>query len=68
VQIPVLNLKAPKALNNVSEGILDPRDTYADTAEWEAKARELAAKYIANFEQYCDNCEAKALKVAGPQL
>ncbi len=68
VQIPILNLKAPKALNNVSEGILDPRDTYADTAEWEAKARELAAKYIANFEQYCDNCEAKALKVAGPQL
>ena len=27
IQIPVLNLKAPKALNNVSEGILDPRET-----------------------------------------
>jgi phosphoenolpyruvate carboxykinase (ATP) len=37
-------------------------------AEWETKARELGAKYIANFEQYCDNCEAVALKVAGPQL
>ena len=30
VHIPVLNLYAPKALKNVSEGILDPRDTYAD--------------------------------------
>jgi len=68
VHIPVLNLFAPRALNNVSEGILDPRDTYADKAEWERKARELGAKYIENFEQYCDNCEAIGLKVAGPQL
>lgn len=68
VHIPILNLTAPKALENVSEGILDPRDTYADVAEWETKARELGAKYIENFEQYCDNSEAIALKVAGPQL
>jgi phosphoenolpyruvate carboxykinase (ATP) len=68
VHIPVLNLVAPKALNNVSEGILDPRDTYPTAAEWEVKARQLAEKYIENFEQYCDNEAAVALKVAGPQL
>jgi len=67
-KIPVLNLVVPKALNNVSEGILDPRDTYPTEADWTAKAKKLAAKYIENFEQYCDNDAAIALKVAGPQL
>lgn len=68
VKVPVLNLVAPKALNGVDAGILDPRDTYADAAEWEAKAKSLAAKYIKNFEQYCDNEAAIAMKAAGPQL
>ena len=66
--VPVMNLEFPTALPSVSEGILDPRDTYADAAEWEAKAKELAAKYIKNFEQYTDNDEAKALIASGPQI
>ena len=66
--IPVLNLTVPVALNNVSEGILDPRDTYPTEAEWTEKAKILAAKYIKNFEQYCDNDAAKALIPSGPQL
>ncbi|MDR2499303.1 MAG: phosphoenolpyruvate carboxykinase (ATP) [Tannerellaceae bacterium] len=68
VHIPILNLYAPKKLNNVSEGILDPRDTYSKVSEWEEKAKSLAAKYIKNFEQYCDNDAAKALIASGPQL
>ena len=68
VNIPILNLVAPKALNGVDDGILDPRDTYASEATWSAKAKQLAAKYIANFEQYCVNEFAIALKAAGPQL
>jgi len=66
--IPVLNLTVPVALKNVSEGILDPRDTYPTEADWTTKAKLLAAKYIANFEQYCDNEAAIAMKAAGPQL
>lgn len=68
VTMPILNLTTPKALKNVSEGILDPRDTYANKAEWEEKAKSLGAKYIKNFEQYCDNDAAKALIKAGPQI
>ena len=68
VHIPILNLTAPKALNNVSEGILDPRQTYKDVKEWEEKAKSLGAKYIKNFEQYCDTEAGKALIPAGPQL
>ncbi|MCK9304965.1 MAG: phosphoenolpyruvate carboxykinase (ATP), partial [Bacteroidales bacterium] len=66
--IPVLNLTIPLKLKNVSEGILDPRDTYSDKEEWLNKAKTLAAKYIKNFEQYCDNEAAKALIPSGPQL
>ncbi|MEG1936252.1 MAG: phosphoenolpyruvate carboxykinase (ATP) [Rikenellaceae bacterium] len=68
MQIPIMNLTVPKALNNVSKGLLDPRDTYAKTSEWEEKAKKLAAMYIKNFEQYCDNDAAKALIASGPQL
>ncbi|MCU7614230.1 phosphoenolpyruvate carboxykinase (ATP) [Chryseobacterium sp. GMJ5] len=66
--IPVMNLEIPASLPNVSEGILDPRDTYNDVSEWEEKAKDLAAKYIKNFEQYCDSDEAKKLVASGPQL
>ncbi|MDR0507098.1 MAG: phosphoenolpyruvate carboxykinase (ATP), partial [Dysgonamonadaceae bacterium] len=66
VHIPVLNLYAPKKLNNVSEGILDPRDTYSNVSEWEEKAKSLAAKYVKNFEQYLP--EGKDLIPSGPEL
>ena len=68
ITIPVMNLEIPTSLPNVSEGILDPRNTYNNVAEWEEKAKDLAAKYIKNFEQYCDNEEAKKLIASGPQL
>ena len=68
IHIPVLNLTIPAQLNNVSEGILDPRDTYADKGEWERKAKDLSARYIKNFQQYTDTPAGKALIPAGPQL
>lgn len=66
--VPIMNLEIPTALPNVTEGILDPRNTYADVSEWEAKAKDLGARYIKNFEQYCDTEEGKRLVSAGPQL
>jgi phosphoenolpyruvate carboxykinase (ATP) len=66
--IPILNLTVPVKLNDVSEGILDPRETYANVADWETKAKALSAKYIKNFEQYTDTPEGKALIPAGPKV
>jgi phosphoenolpyruvate carboxykinase (ATP) len=66
--IPYLNLTIPIELPNVSAGILDPRDTYVDKGEWESRAKDLAARYIKNFEQYTDTEEGKRLVIAGPQL
>ena len=49
-------------------GILDPRDTYADAAIWEEKAKDLAARFQKNFVKYTGNDEGKALVEAGPKL
>lgn len=66
--IPIFNLEVPTSLENVDPGILDPRDTYTDPAEWEKNAKDLASRFIKNFEKYTDNAEGKALVAAGPQL
>ncbi len=68
IHLPIMNLTAPKSLKNVTEGILDPRKTYADGKEWEKKARSLAIKYIQYFEQYCETEGGKELTSAGPQM
>ena len=66
--VPVFNFEVPTALHDVNPAILDPRDTYADAAEWQTKAEDLASRFIKNFVQYTDNEEGKKLVAAGPQL
>ena len=66
--IPYFNLAVPTELEGVDTGILDPRDTYADAAQWEEKAKDLAARFIKNFAKYEGNEAGKALVSAGPQL
>jgi phosphoenolpyruvate carboxykinase (ATP) len=67
-KIPMFDFEVPTALPNVNPAILDPRDTYADASEWEAKAKDLAARFIKNFGKYTTNEAGKALVAAGPQL
>ena len=66
--VPIFNLEVPTSLPGVATEILDPRETYADVAEWETKAKDLAGRFIKNFVKYTDNEEGKALVAAGPQL
>ena len=66
--LPIFNLEVPTELKGVATSILDPRDTYADASEWDTKAKDLANRFIKNFEKYTDNEEGKALVAAGPQL
>ncbi|MBQ8055676.1 MAG: phosphoenolpyruvate carboxykinase (ATP), partial [Paludibacteraceae bacterium] len=53
--IPMFNFEVPTALPNVNPAILDPRDTYANASEWEVKAKDLAARFIKNFDKYTTN-------------
>jgi len=67
-KIPYFNLEVPTQLAGVDSGILDPRDTYVDVAQWESKARDLASRFIKNFEKYTINQAGKDLVSAGPTL
>ncbi|MBR2981065.1 MAG: phosphoenolpyruvate carboxykinase (ATP) [Odoribacter sp.] len=67
-QIPMFDFKVPTALPGVDPNILDPRDTYADASEWETKAKDLAERFIKNFNKFTGNETGKALVAAGPQL
>ena len=66
--IPYFNLAVPTELPGVDTGILDPRDTYENKAEWEEKAKDLAARFVKNFDKYTGNDAGKALVSAGPSL
>ena len=67
-QIPLFNFTVPTALPKVNPAILDPRDTYDCACKWEEKAKDLAARFIKNFEKYTTNEAGKALVAAGPKL
>ena len=66
--IPYFNFEVPTSLPGVDPKILDPRDTYKDAADWDAKAKDLAGRFIKNFVKYESNEAGKALVAAGPQL
>ncbi|MBP5317207.1 MAG: phosphoenolpyruvate carboxykinase (ATP), partial [Bacteroidales bacterium] len=67
-KIPYFNFEVPTQLDGVAWGILDPRDTYQNRAEWDEKARDLAGRFVKNFKKYEGNEAGKALVAAGPQL
>ena len=66
--IPYFDFVVPTELPGVDTNILDPRDTYAEAAQWEEKAKDLAARFIKNFAKFTGNEAGKALVAAGPQL
>ena len=67
-KIPYFDFEVPTELPGVDPNILDPRDTYADAAQWEEKAKDLAARFNKNFEKFTTNELGKALVAAGPKL
>ncbi|HGJ5873422.1 MAG TPA: phosphoenolpyruvate carboxykinase (ATP) [Arsenophonus apicola] len=68
INLPVFNLAIPTHLPVVDNNILDPRHTYADNSQWEVKAKDLAKRFINNFEKYTDTPVGAALVKAGPKL
>ena len=64
--IPYFGFEVPTELPGVDTAILDPRDTYANPAQWDEKAKDLAARFIKNFKKYESNEAGKALVAAGP--
>ena len=67
-KIPYFDFEVPTELKGVDTNILDPRDTYANPADWDAKAKDLASRFIKNFAKYEGNEAGKALVDAGPKV
>ena len=66
--MPYFDFKVPTALPGVDPKILDPRNTYANAADWDVKAKDLAERFIKNFAKFTGNEAGKKLVAAGPKL
>jgi phosphoenolpyruvate carboxykinase (ATP) len=62
---PVFKVLVPEACPGVPAELLRPRQTWAEPARYDAKARELAALFRANFDKYSGACTA-GVRAAGP--
>ncbi len=67
VQHEVFGLAMPTTCPNVPDELLNPRNTWADKAAYDAKANQLAREFIANFEKFADQAKPEIL-AAGPKL
>ncbi|MBG5884720.1 MULTISPECIES: phosphoenolpyruvate carboxykinase (ATP) [Providencia] len=68
IKLPVFDLEVPTALPGVDTNILDPRNTYADKSQWDEKSKDLAERFVKNFDKYTDTPAGAALVKAGPKL
>lgn len=63
---PVFGFEVPKALPEMPPEVLDPRLSASDIKDYERRARDLAARFIKNFEQF-KGVSAEIL-AAGPKV
>jgi phosphoenolpyruvate carboxykinase (ATP) len=63
---PVFKLLVPDECPGVPRELLNPRQTWPSTVAYDAKARELAALFRKNFEQYTAECSPE-VRGAGPE-
>jgi len=64
---PLFRFQVPTACTGVPSGILAPRNTWSNPAEYDAKAHKLAHLFAANFTQYESGTSQEVL-MAGPAL
>ena len=64
---PVFRMEMPLECPGVPPEILDPRNTWADRAAYDAQAAMLAGQFIRNFEKYADGV-TEEIRMAGPRL
>ena len=67
--LPVFNLQVPKTLEGIKDNaILNPRNTWEDEDKFNETLKDLASKFIENFDRYKDSGSSVDHAKAGPQL
>ncbi len=66
VQDPIFGLYVPESCPGVPKEVMNQRDTWTDKHAFDAKAKELAEKFKANFEQFAGSVSAE-VRAAGPK-
>jgi phosphoenolpyruvate carboxykinase (ATP) len=61
---PFFGFEVPMAVAGVDSSILDPRSTWADSAAYDASARELVDRFVANFEKFASHVDREVLAAA----
>src|SRR5262249_49927572 len=64
---PVFGVLVPRACPGVPADLLQPRSTWKNTDEYDAKARQLAKLFQENFQKYAAKASAE-VKAAGPKM
>lgn len=64
---PLFGLQVPARCPEVPADLLHPRRTWADAEAYDQAARQLAGRFVANFEQYADSVDPSVVQ-AGPAL
>lgn len=58
---PIFGFEVPQSCPGVPENILNPRNTWANPADYDKKAKELAELFNRNFEEYQSDVPAEVL-------
>jgi phosphoenolpyruvate carboxykinase (ATP) len=61
---PTFGIHVPTAVPGVPSDVLDPRNTWADRAAYDAQARELARMFTENFDRYADRASEEVRSAA----
>lgn len=63
---PFFNLSIPTTCAGVPAEVLNPRNTWADPAAYDTKAKHLAELFLKNFQQFADQCDPAVLTSVRP--
>ena len=64
---PIFGFEVPTDAPGVPAQVLNPRDTWADKAGYDEKAKQLARLFAENFKQFADQASPEVL-AAGPKV
>ncbi|MFQ5883025.1 MAG: phosphoenolpyruvate carboxykinase [Candidatus Methylomirabilales bacterium] len=64
---PIFGFHVPTACPDVPSEVLKPRNTWKDPTAYDAKAKELAGKFVENFQQFINEVPEK-VRGAGPKV